>query len=421
MSLSFLQLLGVFCLSLLFSGLFSMLEAAVISQDKHRLQHLADEHDTRAVLMRHLLAHTDKLLSTLLLCNNLANVTCAAAATALATRLLPGTDAALVWVTLTVTFILLVFSEITPKVIGVRYASPIALTVARTLHILVRLLRPLTAVANFFSNCLLWLIGLRAAAGWGKGISLKELRAAVRAAMREGGSAHASDHYQIVEKTLRFNELRVETIMTPRRNIHGINLQDDLATIRRQIENTSYTKLPLYDGTLDNACGVVETIGAIKLVTQNALSIASLRASASAVDYIPAAAPVLQQLHKTRQRQQRLALVADGSGRVVGLLTFANFAAAIIGDEAPPVIQRRQDGAVILPGEFTLLQLEQVQPGTLPTDTAATTINGVILERLGTVPPVPLCMKINDWRIEILKTDDTSVQEVALFPPPAES
>lgn len=409
----------IFIVSLLFSGLFSMLEAAVISQDKHRLQHLAEEGNKNAVIMRRLLARMDRLLSTLLLCNNLANIACATSATVVAARLLPHTPAALLWTTFVVTFIILVCSEITPKVIGVRHASAIALAFARVLHVLNRLLLPLTMVANFFSNCLLWLGGLSNTHSWRTVMSLKEVRSALRASLqtKDGEDDNRQAHYQLLENSLRFNELTVEKIMTPRHAIEGINLQDDIAAMRGDLEKAHRYKLLLFDGNFDRAAGVVNTVDAFKLINGNRLSADALRQLASPVIYIPAAATALQQLKNMRQQGRQFALVADGSGRVVGLLTFANFAAAIIGEETPPRFQARGDGALLLPGNTSLLQLEQLQPGAnAPSDSNATTVNGIILEQLGGLPPAPLCLKINDWCLEIISMDEKSVQEVALYP-----
>lgn len=420
MTLSSLELLIIFCASLLLSGTFSMLEAAVISQDKHRLRHLADENDKNAIIMRRLLERTDRLLSALLLCNNLANVACAASATAIATRLLPGTDAALLWVTLLVTFILLVFAEVSPKIIGVRYASPIALALARLLDWLIRLLLPLIAIANMFSSALLRLIGIRNNAPWQTVMSAEELRAAVRAAARTQDDEH--EHYHMAEKTLRLHELPVEKIMTPRREIYGINLQDDIAAIRRQIESAPHNKLPVFRGNLDNTLGTIDALRALRLIGSGRLSPAALEKTAEAVTFIPAATAALRQLQSMRRQRQRLGLVVDGSGRVVGMLSFADFAAAILGEEEMVPLTARSDGALVVSGDITLLQLEQLQPGaTAPPEVDASTVNGMILEYLGDLPQAPLCLQIKSWRLEIIAADDKSIQRVALLPPAAEA
>ena len=159
MELSLPQLLLIFVAGLLVSGFFSMLEAALISQDRHKLRHLADEGNTAATVMLELLANIDRLLAAILLCNNLANVVCATTAAIIVARLSGGWGGAIFVSTLAVTFLILIFGEISPKVIGVRHAQGISLACAKPVRLLLVLLRPIIAVANFFAGGLLRLAG----------------------------------------------------------------------------------------------------------------------------------------------------------------------------------------------------------------------------------------------------------------------
>ena len=127
MTLSIPQLLLIFGAGLFCSAVSSMAEAAIISQDRHRLLHLAEEGDRAARLMKGLLDNMDRLLAAILLFNNIANVTCATAATVIVTRLSGGGEGAAFAASLGVAFLILVLSEITPKIIGVRYSSKISL------------------------------------------------------------------------------------------------------------------------------------------------------------------------------------------------------------------------------------------------------------------------------------------------------
>ena len=396
-----------------------MLEAALIAQDKHRLAHLAENGHKNAIIMRALLERTERFLATVLLCNNLCNITCATAATAIATRLFTNDDSALLVVTLTVTFIILVFSEITPKVIGVRHAQPIALACARPLRGLVFLLVPFVHVANFFSSLLLLAVGMRNHFRFlNEAMNINELLSVIRAARR---AAKSSTHYNMMEKTLLFNEMPVEKIMTPRPDIRGINLKQDVAVVAQEVLNANYSKLPLYDGNIDDVKGVVDVVAAIKMIRDGRLAAASLLAIAEPPLLIPAAATALQQLQNMREQRQRLAFVIDGGGRVVGLLTFSNFAAAIIGDEKPPPLLRRGNGVVDVPADMAILQLESLFAPWLSPPTAANSLNGMILEYLGDLPETPVCLNINGLRMEILTADDKSIRRVRLFPPTRES
>ena len=373
-----------------------------------------------AIIMRALLVRTDRLLAGVLLCNNLSNVTCATAATAMATRLFTENDTVLLLVSLAVTFILLVFSEITPKVVGVRHAQPISLACARPLRGLLLLLVPFVFVANFFSSLLLLAIGLRQHSRFlNEAMDIKELLSAVRAAGR-ADAAESSTHYNMMEKTLLFNEMPVEKIMTPRPDICGINIKQEETIIAREVLNATYSKLPLYEGNIDEVKGVVDVMTAVKMIRNERLPVTALLAAAEPPLLVPAAATALQQLQNMRAQRRRLAFAIDGGGRIVGLLTFANFAAAIIGDEKPPSLHHLGGGVIDAPADMAVLQLEAQFPAWSSPPTTANSLNGLILEYLGDLPETAVCLNINGLKMEVLAVDDKAIRRVRLFPPQQE-
>ena len=417
MSISAPVLVTIFLIGLFFSGFFSMLEAAVISQDRHRLRYLTESDNKNARIMHQLLFEdTERVLAAILLCNNLANVTCATAATALAASFTGHTEITLLFVTLVVTLIILVFSEITPKVVGVRHASTIAIFCARPLRLLLRLLSPFVAVANCLSSALLVLVGIHKRPKLQTVMNIGELRAAVRAASRT--ATDSLPYYQMVEKTLSFRGIAVEKIMTPRRDMVGINLKDSPTAIADAINAASFAKLALYEDSLDDIKGTVDTIQALKLINRHELSANTLLAVAHAPLYVPAAANAMQQMQRMREADQRIAYVSDGTGSIIGMLTFTNFAAAIIGENKLPEDAKHQDGVWEVPASLPLLQLEQLvpSPSPLPDNISAITLNGLVLEHLGDVPKTPVCATIHGWRIEITDWDDKSVLRLRIHP-----
>ena len=417
MELSLSQLAAIIVIGLFLSSFFSMLEAAVISQDKHRLQHLADKGDQRAVIMQTLLARTDKLLSALLLCNNLANVTVATAATAATVRLLGNQETtALIWASLSVTLVVLVFSEISPKVIGVRHASAVSLFCARPLRWLITLLAPAVGTANFLSNCLLIICGVRRGLDFKTVLSEGEVRSIIRSVSRSR-SAQNQQRYSMLERTLQFHETPVEKIMTPRPEISGLNLAHDIGKITDHLRASNHSKLLVYDGNIDQATGFIYTLQALKMTGEGRLSPERLRAIVKPISHIPAAASSLQQMEKMRRQRERMVLAVDGGGRVVGLLTFSNFATAIIGDPVLPDITPRGDGSYEVPTDIPLRTLETFDSRFVIPETVATNLNGLILEHLGDVPAAPVCLTIGGWRIEIIEFDDRSVRRAVVRPP----
>ena len=327
----------VFLAGLLMSALFSMVEAAVISQDRHRLAHLAEQGGRRAQLMQKMTARMDRLLSAILLFNNIANVLCATAAAVMVTRLSGGGEGAAFAASLGVAFLILVVAEISPKIIGVRHAQRLSLWFALPLRGLLTVFYPAVAVANFLASCLLAAFGIRETAQPLAAMSAAELRTAARESTRrarESNDEEGGRHYRMVEQVLQLADTPVEKIMTPRGQIEGVNLQDEHA-IYRQIMDATHAKMPVFAGDIDAAEGFIDTLEVIKAASKRGGADAALvRAMQKRPPmFVPAAADSLSQMQSMRRQRARIALVVDGAGRVSGVITLSNFAAAIIGGE----------------------------------------------------------------------------------------
>lgn len=402
-----------------------MMEAAIISQDRHRLVHLAATGSRPAKLMQSLLGNMDRLLATLLLFNNLANVLCTTAAIVIVTRLAGGGAGVAFAASLLVAFLILVLSEISPKIVGVRHSRVISLACAVPLKALITIFHPVIAVANFLARSVLALLGIRHPAGLHTALNVPELRSAVRESNRRAQADNdtaGGRHYYMVEQLLRLGDMPVEKIMTPRHRIEGINLQDSDDEIRRQIMETRHSKIPVFDGNLDDARGLVDTLPVIKAVlSDGAFGRDTLQRLQTPPLFIPAAAEALQQMENMRQQSARMALVVDGTGRVTGLVTLSNFAAAVIGDEElPDNAYHTATGDFILPGNFPLLRLGDLHPHLALPETSAASINGLIIETWGGIPEQNMCVHIGDLRMEILESGKNSVKKVRLSLPPTE-
>ena len=409
------------------SGAFSMLEAALLSQDRHRLRHLARRGRPAARRVLSLLSRSDRLLAAILLCNNLANVMCATAASVIVARLADGNETAVFAATLVVTFIILVCGEIAPKVVGVRHAQRLSLFFAAPVYWLVRLLWPVARVALFFASALLRIFGMRAesiAAGDAM-MSSQELRSVVLAS----GERIPPSHRRMLLKILAVDEIKIEDIMAPRRSISGLNLADGEAAIAKQLRRARHSHLPVYSDRLENAEGFVNTAEALKIIGgRGRIGAAEIRAVMRKAEFIPAASTVLQQLQKAGFADRGRALVVDGYGRVVGLVTGADFAAAIV--ESVPIgrapkapLTRGPGGEYVTEGSAALRDLAERTGLTFP-PTSARTLNGLILEHLGDIPEAPACLQIGDARMELMKVEPDNILRVRLEKvdlPPEES
>ena len=422
--LSLQQLALIFAAGLAVSAAFSMLEAALLSQDRHRLRHLAGRGVSAAKKMLLLLSRSDRLLAAILLCNNLANVMCATAASVLVARLSGGDETAVFAATLVVTFVILVCSEIAPKVVGVRHAQRLSLFFAAPVLWLVRGLQPAVRFALFFASALLRIFGMRAesiAAGDAM-MSSQELRSVVLAS----SGRISPTHRKMLLRMLAVNETRIEEIMTPRRDIHGVNLDANDSDIAAEFLRAEHSHLPVYSGNLDAAEGFARAADILKVVREKRVGAKQVRARMRKAAFVPAAGTLLQQLQKPDFAEAgRRALVVDGHGRVVGMVAGADFAATLT-DSAPPrraakpLLIRDPDGGYATEGAASLRDLAETAGLTFP-QTSARTLNGLVLEHLGDIPEAPACLQIGDARIILMEVRGDNIARARLekiAPPP---
>lgn len=420
------MLLLVFGAGLLCSALFSMIEAAVISQDRRRLAHLADSGSRAARQMQKMLGSIDRLLATILLFNNIANVTCATAATVLVTRMSGGGAGTAFLASLGVAFLILVLSEIAPKIVGVRHSKTISLMCAAPLRGLLALALPVTAVANFLARATLGIFGVRQAPGLHEAMTVSELKSAVRESKRlvAGKDIESGRHYSMVEQLLSLAETPVEKLMTPRSQICALNLKDERG-VREQILQADHTKMPVHDGALDDAMGFISVLDALKHAAGDGqLDEQFVNDNMLPKLFLPAAADALQQFEHMRKEGSSMALVVDGSGRVAGLVTHSNFSAAVIGEigeENDAPVMPDPDGCFMAPGDFPLIKLGETLPDrhlSIP-ETTASTINGLILEsRGGKLPAKGETLEIGNITLEIREIGEQSVRKAFIIPPP---
>ena len=251
--MSILTLGLVFVAALFVSGIFSMLEAAILSQDRHRLRHLARGEGARkarqAKRMLALLRRPDRLLAVILLCNNLANVLAATVGTVAAVRIFGDAGGTVLGVSLAVTAMLLIFSEILPKMLGLRFAAPVSLFGGAPIAFLLRVLAPLVAALGAIVSVVLGAVGLRAGRILpGGAMTAAELRSVVLESRRFIPPRHG----EAIVRLLNLQNTTVEEIMTPRFAIESIDISRSPRAIANQIRNARFWRLPVHRGDIDS-------------------------------------------------------------------------------------------------------------------------------------------------------------------------
>lgn len=404
------------------SASFSMSETVMMATNRYRLRSLAGQGHRGATLALELLGKTDRLLGVILLFNNLVN-TAAATLVSVITMELFGDDRwALGVATLLVTFTILVFAEITPKVIGAHHADRLALVVCYPLAALLRVFYSAIWFVNLFVTGLLWLLRLQPKSDNGSSaLSIDELRSMVL----ESGQYIPHKHRSILINLFDLENITVEDVMTPRGAIEGIDLSMPEDEIRRHIATSFHTRLPVYDGDSEQVIGVLHQRRLLSTTLDDGFDLERLRELLAKPYFVPADTPLYSQIHFFQENQQRLAFVVDEYGEMLGLITLEDIIEELIGKfttSVPDAGDRMvwsEDGSVLVDGSANLRELNRRLELSLPTD-GPKTINGLILEHMQDIPETGVSMRINGTPIEVVQTQDRMVRTARLFRPRSE-
>jgi Mg2+/Co2+ transporter CorB len=400
------------------AGFFSIAETAMMAANRYRLKHQAQRGARGARLAMSLLGQVDKLLGVILLGNTLVAAAAATLTAVIAKRLFGEGELALALGTLAISFALLVFSEITPKVVGAAHADRLAPLVSFVLAPMLRALRPIVWFVNLFVQALLRLFRFQASMQPSTLLSQEELRSLVL----EGAQYFRGKHKTMLANLMDLEAISVDDVMTPRSQIHALDVAEKPALIRQQLATSYHTRLPVCEGSLDNIIGIL-AVKSILHVMQNAeLDIERLRAVLRPPYFIPVGTPLLTQLQQFQADRQRMGLVVDEYGELQGLVTIEDIIEEIIGEfttQAPggaESFRREADGSVVVDGMAPLRTLNR-RLGTKFGLEGPKTLNGLIVGHLGEIPDAGISFKVEGQRVEIVQTQDRAVKVVRLLPP----
>ena len=411
--------LSALAVLLLLSGLFSLAETAMMASNRFRLRHQAQEGHRGAKLAMDLLNRTDQLLGVILLGNNLINAAAATLVALITTQLFGENEWALGGGTLAVTFAILVFSEITPKVIGANHADRLVIPVAYVLTPMLKGARPVVWFVNLFVSALLTLLRLKPkASDAAPKLSQEELHSLVL----ESAHLIPKKHQTILSNLFALNSITVEDVMTPRGNIEILNLAQPWEDVQAQLSTSHHSRLPVCMESLDQLIGVLPLRRLIGAIEQDALNEESLREHLNAPYYIPAGTAAFAQLAFFQENRQRIGFVVDEYGEILGLLTLEDIMEEIVGQFTTSLpdhssqLQWDNDGCAVVDGSRALREINRQLGIELPTD-GPKTLNGLILERFEDIPEAGVSLRIDGITLEVVQTRDRSVRTAKLFRP----
>jgi Mg2+/Co2+ transporter CorB len=401
---------------LLISAFFSISETAMMALSRLRLRHLARQGLRSAVRVQSLLDHTDRLLGTILLGNNLVNAAATALVTAMAIRFVGDNEWALLAATGVVTFLILVFAEITPKVIGATYPEKIALPASRPLKLLLAAFRPVVWFVNLFVKSLLWLLRVPSVRG---GEATRLTAEELRTLVLEGGNFIPGKHRSILLNLFELEQLSVDDVMSPRARIESLNLMESRHAVLEQLRTCYHNKLPVHEGDINRTVGILLVRKLLPMLSSDDFSIDALRGALAQPYYIPSGTPLFQQLQLFQDNQQRLGLVVDEYGEVRGLVTLEDIIEEIVGEFTTRMpssgshLDWGADGTVLVEGGITLRELNRRLGLRLPLD-GPKTLNGLLVERLEEIPDAPCSVRFGNVLIEVVQIDEHAIRSARI-------
>ncbi len=414
-----LTLYATLIVLLIVSAFFSISETSMMALNRYRLKHLTKTGHRGARLTTRLLARIDQFLGVVLLGNNLINAAIALLVGELARRYLGGSEFALFVATGTAAFGILVFSEITPKVVGAAYPERIALPSSYILTPLLKLLRPVVWFVNLFVQSLLWLLRLKPAEAAESKLTPEELRTLVL----ESGNYIPKKHQSILLNLFDLESITVDDVMTPRNQIEALDIDASSEVLRQQIATAYHRRLPVYQGQPDNIIGIILVRKLLAVSPHNEISAKQLRQIMREPYFIPSGTPLFTQLQQFQEHQDRLCFVVDEYGELMGLLTLEDIVEELIGEFAThsPLQSARfhwqADGSYLVEGGSLLRELNRKLGYRFPLD-GPKTLNGLIIEHLQDIPEPGTGLKLAGHMMEIVQTQDRAVKVVRL-PSPA--
>ncbi len=406
--LLFIALIALFLLSAFFSGS----ETALMALNRYKLKHLAKKNiGARKAL--ELLDQPDRLIGLILLGNNLVNIVIIQIATLIGFTI--GGNAGIAIATAILTLALLIFAEVTPKTIAALRAEKIAFPAAIIFVPLLKIVLPIVWLINIASNFFVRLFGADPTKSVDTALNREELKTIVN----DSNSSLKNTHKNILISVLDLDSTTVEDIMIPRCDIVGIDLNDDWNDIEEQILRSTFTRLLVYKDRLDQVEGIIHLRKLIPYIHEDKLNRKAIKETMVPTYFTPNATPLTTQLLNFQNEKKRVAIVVDEYGEILGMVTLEDLLEEIVREFSssinPREIKETDKDTYWLDGTMHTREVNRRLNIELPTD-GAKTLNGLILEKLESIPTIGTTILVNRYPLEIRKVQNNAVKKLILRP-----
>ena len=411
-------LAALLVLLILLSACFSAAETAMMRLNQYRLRHLVQAGHRGAIYTSRLLKRPDRLIGFILIGNNFVNILASSIATLIALRTFG--EAGIAVAAGLLTFVLLIFGEVTPKTMAALHPERIAFPAAYIITPLLVVLSPFVWIINAISNSLLKLVGVSPEEAATHQLSAEELRTVVN----EAGALIPRKHQHMLLSILDLEKARIEDIMIPRSEIVGIDLDRSEDEIIALLSSSRHTRLPVFREDINGIAGILHVRSALPLLGRGEFSKEALMRVTEEPYFIPEGTPLNTQLLNFQRQKRRIGLVVDEYGDIEGLVTLEDILEEIVGEFTTDVsatvkfVHPQGDGSYLVDGSAHIRTLNRMMNWQLTT-AGPKTLNGLIIEHLESIPTAGTSLRIDGYTIEIMHIADNAVKTARILPPGA--
>ncbi len=408
---------GIILALIVLSFLFSGTETGMTAVSRARLHNLAEGGDRRAALVDRMVERKDRLVGALLIGNNLVNILASALATSLLLRVFG--EAGVVYATIAMTVLLVIFAEILPKSWALSRPERFALAVSPFARVVVFLFGGLSWLANNIVRGMLHLVGVNLGRDESLLSAHEELRGTVAVLAREGGVVKLDRDR--LGGLLDLHELEVSDVMVHRTAMRSVNVDQPPQELVREILQSPHTRMPVWRGSAENIVGVIhakDLLRALHEVDNDPTKVDVMKVAAKPW-FVPDTTRVQDQLNAFLRRKGHFAIVVDEYGEVEGLVTLEDILEEIVGDIADEHdvemqgVKQEADGSVVVEGSVPIRDLNRALDWNLP-DEEATTIAGLVIHETQTIPEEKQAFTFHGKRFIVMKREKNRITRLRI-------
>lgn len=406
---------------LLLSAFFSGSETALTAASRVRLNSKEKEGNKRAALVNRIRDKKDRMIGALLLGNNLVNILASALATSVLIKLFGETG--VIYATLVMTFLVLIFAEVLPKTYAFTHADKMSMTIAPAMRLVIIIFAPITEMVTWIVRMVLRLFGVDISKV-SAGSHLELLRGVID--MHEGAEDE-NEQRAMLRSILDLNDVDVEDIMIHRKNVTMINIDSPIEAIVSQVLESPFTRLPLWKDDPDNIVGIIHAKLLLKELQKVDGNVKKVDIANVMMEpwFIPETTALYSQLQAFRERKEHFAVVIDEYGSLMGIVTLEDILEEIVGDiddehdETITGVKLISGDRYMVDGSVTIRDLNREYDWGLP-DEEYSTLAGLILHESQTIPEPGQSFRYHDFRFDVIKRQKNQITLIRVIPPAKE-